>query len=179
LSDTAVPIRIGEKTVGFLQAGQLALEEAPSEAAFTRVSQQITEWGLQIDLAGLREAYLHSQVLSQNQHAGIVRLLEIFAQHRSLVANEIALREAQAESPLRRARAYIAGHHEDTVRLEEVAKAMHVSTFYFCKRPSRSFRFLTAVPAFVSGIPIPQHLSQSSDPCVVPLLPLAYRRPRL
>ena len=50
------------------------------------------------------------------------------------MANQIALREAEAESPLvRRARAYIAGHHEDPVGLEEVAKAMHVSTFYFCK----------------------------------------------
>ena len=50
------------------------------------------------------------------------------------MANQIALREAEAESPLvRRARAYIAGHHEDPVSLDEVAKAMHVSTFYFCK----------------------------------------------
>jgi YesN/AraC family two-component response regulator len=60
--------------------------------------------------------------------------LEIFGKHLSLVANQIALREAEAESPLvRRARAYIAGHHEDPVSLDEIAKAMHVSTFYFCK----------------------------------------------
>ena len=51
-----------------------------------------------------------------------------------MVANQIALHEAESESPLvRRARAYIAGHHEDPVSLEEIAKAMHVSTFYFCK----------------------------------------------
>src|SRR4029077_12409378 len=81
-----------------------------------------------------REAYFHSRVVSRGQYAGVVRLLEIFGQHLSLVANQIALREAEAESPLvRRARAYIAGHHEDPVSLEEIAKAMHVSTFYFCK----------------------------------------------
>jgi YesN/AraC family two-component response regulator len=73
-------------------------------------------------------------VLSRGQYAGVVRLLEIFGKHLSLVANQIALREADSESPLvRRARAYIAGHHEDPVSLEEIAKAMHVSTFYFCK----------------------------------------------
>ena len=134
LCDTAVPIKLGEKTIGFLQTGQVALEEAPSEAQFSRITRQIVEWGSQIDLKQFREAYFHSRVVSRGQYAGAVRLLEIFGHHLSLVANQIALREAEAESPLvRRARAYIAGHHEDPVSLEEVAKAMHVSTFYFCK----------------------------------------------
>jgi AraC-like DNA-binding protein/ligand-binding sensor protein len=134
LCDTAVPIKLRERTIGFLQTGQVALEEAPSEAAFSRITRQIAEWGSQIDLKRLKEAYLHSKVLSRGQYAGVVRLLEIFGKHLSLVANQIALREAEAESPLvRRARAYIAGHHEDPVSLEEVANAMHVSTFYFCK----------------------------------------------
>jgi len=134
LCDTAVPIKLGEKTIGFLQTGQVAVQEAPSEAQFSRITRQILEWGSQIDLQQLREAYFSSKVLSPSQYAAAVRLLEIFGKHLSLVANQIALREAEAESPLvRRARAYIAGHHEDPVNLEEVAKAMHVSTFYFCK----------------------------------------------
>ena len=82
----------------------------------------------------LKEAYFHSKVLSRSRYAGVVGLLEIFAKHLSMVANQIAMREADSESPLvRRARAYIAGHYEDPVSLEEVANAMHVSTFYFCK----------------------------------------------
>jgi AraC-like DNA-binding protein/ligand-binding sensor protein len=134
LCDTAVPIKLGEKTIGFLQTGQVAVEEAPSEVQFSSITRQIAEWGSQIDLKELREAYFNSKVLSQSHYGGIVRLLEIFGKHLSLLANQIALREADSESPLvRRARAYIAGHHEDPVSLEEVAKAMHVSTFYFCK----------------------------------------------
>jgi AraC-like DNA-binding protein/ligand-binding sensor protein len=134
LCDTAVPIKLGEKTIGFLQTGQVAVEEAPSEAQFSGVTRQIAEWGSQIDLKQLKKAYFNSKVLSGSQYAGAIRLLEIFGKHLSLVANQIALSEAEAESPLvRRARAYIAGHHEDPVSLEEVAKAMHVSTFYFCK----------------------------------------------
>jgi AraC-like DNA-binding protein/ligand-binding sensor protein len=134
LSDTAVPISLGERTIGFLETGQVALEEAPSEAQFGRITRQIVGWGLQIDLKRLREAYFHSKVVSRRQYAGFVRLMEIFGNHLSLVANQIALREAEAESPLvRRARAYIAGHQADPLRLEDVAKAMHVSTFYFCK----------------------------------------------
>ena len=134
LSDTAVPIKLGEKIIGFLQTGQVALEEAPSEDQFSQIASQILAWGSQIDLKQLKEAYFHSKVISRVQYAGAIRLLEIFGKHLSLVANQIALREAEAESPLvRRARAYIAGHHEDPVSLEEVANAMHVSTFYFCK----------------------------------------------
>ena len=134
LSDTAVPIKMGEKTIGFLQTGQVAVEEAPSEAQFSRITSQILAWGSQIDLQQLKEAYFHSKLISRSQYAGAIRLLEIFGQHLSLVANQIAMREAESESPLvRRARAYIAGHHEDPVSLEEVANAMHVSTFYFCK----------------------------------------------
>ena len=134
LCDTAVPIKLGEKTIGFLQTGQVAIEEAPSEAQFSRITRQLVEWRSQIDLKQLREAYFNSKVLSGSQYAGAIRLLEIFGTHLSLVANQIALSEAEAESPLvRRARAYIAGHHEDPLSLEEVAKAMHVSTFYFCK----------------------------------------------
>jgi AraC-like DNA-binding protein/ligand-binding sensor protein len=134
LCDTAVPIKLGEKTIGFLQTGQVAVEEAPSEAKFSGITRQIAEWGSQIDLKQLKKAYFNSKVLPGSQYAGAVRLLEIFGKHLSLVANQIALSEAEAESPLvRRARAYIAGHHEDPISLEEVAKAMHVSTFYFCK----------------------------------------------
>jgi AraC-like DNA-binding protein len=32
-----------------------------------------------------------------------------------------------------RAKAYIGGHYGDPVDLDEMARAMHVSTFYFCK----------------------------------------------
>ena len=118
LCDTAVPIKLGERTIGFLQTGQVALEEAPSEAQFGRISSLFAEWGSQIDLNQLKEAYFHSKVLSRSQYAGVVRLLEGFAKHLSMVANQIAMREAESESPLvRRARAYIAVHHEDPVSL--------------------------------------------------------------
>ena len=34
---------------------------------------------------------------------------------------------------VRRAKAYIAGHHEDPIGLDDIARTMHVSTYYFCK----------------------------------------------
>jgi YesN/AraC family two-component response regulator len=51
-----------------------------------------------------------------------------------LAANRMTVQDAEAEPPMiRRAKAHIAGHYGDPISLDEIARAMHVSTFYFCK----------------------------------------------
>jgi AraC-like DNA-binding protein/ligand-binding sensor protein len=133
LSDTAVPIKLGEKRVGFLQTGQVALKKL-SRPGFKKISAKITEWGLKIDLARLEETYFKTKVLPQRQYAAVIRLLEIFGKHLSSMANRMTMQDAQAEAPMiRRAKAHIAGHYADPIGLNEIARAMHVSTFYFCK----------------------------------------------
>ena len=133
LSDSAVPVQVGEKVIGFLQTGQVALRK-PTAPQFARIAQQLTEWGLTVDLRELEDAYYHSRCLTPQQYSAIVKLLETFAQHLSLVANQIALQEEEAESPFaRRARAYIMANQADPIDLAKAAQAMHVSTFYFCK----------------------------------------------
>jgi AraC-like DNA-binding protein/ligand-binding sensor protein len=138
LSDTAVPVRIGEGIIGYLQTGQVSLQN-PSAAQFEKITKQLLEWGATLDLAEVKEAYFQSRVLSTSQYNAIIKLLEIFAKHLAMVANEITVQENEAESPLvRRARAYIVGHQADPIDLDNVAKAMHVSTFYFCKMFKKS-----------------------------------------
>ncbi|HKM57738.1 MAG TPA: helix-turn-helix domain-containing protein [Chthoniobacterales bacterium] len=133
LSDTAVPINIGERRVGFLQTGQVALK-APSECGFRKVKAKLTEWGLDIHTKELEEAYFNTKVVNPRRYAAVVELLRIFARQLSCVANRITVQDAEAEPPIvRRAKAYIAGHCGDAIGLEEIAQAMHVSTFYFCK----------------------------------------------
>jgi AraC-like DNA-binding protein/ligand-binding sensor protein len=138
LCDTAVPVKLGERRIGFLQTGQVALKQ-PTQAGFKSISAKIMEWGPKIDLARLEEAYLNSKVLTQRQHAAVIRLLEIFGQQLSASANRMTLQDAEAEPPMiRRAKAYIAGHYGDPVSLDEMARTMHVSTFYFCKMFKRA-----------------------------------------
>jgi AraC-like DNA-binding protein/ligand-binding sensor protein len=138
LCDTAVPVKLGERRIGFLQTGQVALKQ-PTQAGFKSISAKIMEWGPKIDLARLEEAYLNSKVLTQRQHAAVIRLLEIFGQQLSASANHMTLQDAEAEPPMiRRAKAYIAGHYGDPVSLDEMARTMHVSTFYFCKMFKRA-----------------------------------------
>ena len=133
LSDSAVPVQAGEKVIGFLQTGQVALRK-PNAAQFAKITKQLVDWGVTVDLGKLEETYYHSRFLSTQQYAATVKLLETFAKHLSLVANQIVVQEEEAESPLvRRARAYILANQADPIDLAKVAQAMHVSTFYFCK----------------------------------------------
>ena len=133
LSDTAVPVHLGDRVIGFLQTGQVALNN-PNTQEFEKITKQVIEWGVQIDLSKLEDAYFHSRVLAPRQYTAMIKLLEIFAKHLSILANQITLQEGETEPPMvRRARAYIVGHQADPIDLNDVAKAMHVSTFYFCK----------------------------------------------
>ena len=119
LCHTAVPVKLGERTIGFLLTGQVALE-LPSPARFEAIARQLTDWGVPIDRKRLEDAYYHSRVLSPDQYAGLVRLLEIFGQQLSAMANRMMVQDAEAEPPMvRRAKAYIAGHQADPIDLDE------------------------------------------------------------
>jgi len=133
LCDSAVPVQAGEKVIGFLQTGQVALRK-PTSAQFGKITKQHVEWGVTVDLHRLEDAYYHSRCLTAQQYSAMLKLLETFAKHLSLVANDIVVQEEEAESPLvRQARAYILANQADPIDLAKVAQAMHVSTFYFCK----------------------------------------------
>ncbi|SDU00329.1 AraC-type DNA-binding protein [Verrucomicrobium sp. GAS474] len=133
LSDTAVPLRVGTEVIGFLQTGQVALGK-PSRAGFSRVCRQLIEWGVEVDLRRLEDAYFHGKVLSPEQYGAMIRLLEIFAQHLSAFANQLLIRKTQEESPMvTKAKRLIADRSGDDLSLDEMAKALNVSTFYFCK----------------------------------------------
>jgi len=119
-------VKLGERTIGFLQTGRVALE-VPSAAGFEAIARQLTDWGAPVDLKNLEDAYYRSRVLSQDQYAGFIRLLEIFARQLWIMANRIMVQDAETEPPMiRRARAYIAGHYGDPVDLDEIARVMHV-----------------------------------------------------
>ena len=133
LSETAVPIRVGSKVLGYLQTGQVLLQ-APTPARFRSISRQLTELGSSTNLPQLKAAYLKTRVLSARQYDSVVSLLSIFAQHLAALSNQVLVQQATAEAPIiTRARAYIAEHQSEVLTLRGVAQAVHISAFYFCK----------------------------------------------
>lgn len=133
LCDSAVPVRVGENLVAFLETGQILLH-TPNKAEFARTTRQLLKWGSDVDLKRLEEAYFQTRVVSKQQYDSILRLLTIFAQHLSSMSNQLSLKEAAGEMPaVARARVYIAEHQTEEIGLKDVAGAVNMSAFYFCK----------------------------------------------
>lgn len=134
LCETAVPLKAGDQLIGFLRTGEV-LPQAPTAQGFAKVMRQLEKLGVKIDAGKLREAYFHSRVFTAKRYDAVLKLLQIFAQHLSLMVNQIVFRSENAEPPnIARAREYINEHHEEELSLSAVAQAAHMSTFYFCKQ---------------------------------------------
>jgi len=133
LSESAVPVRIGENTLGHLQTGQV-LHARPTKTRFNAILRQLADWGAKVDRARLEQAYFSTRVIARKQYDAVVRLLGVFAQHLSTVSNQVLVMETNDESPVvAKARAYIAAHHGEELSLAQVAHAVNMSAFYFCK----------------------------------------------
>jgi AraC-like DNA-binding protein len=133
LCDSAVPVRVGENLVAFLQTGQILLHQ-PSTNEFARTTRDLLKWGTEVDLKQLQEAYFQTRVIPRRQYESVLRLLSIFAQHLSDLSKQLIVQAENAEPPaMTRARVYIADHHASELSLGHVARAVNMSAFYFCK----------------------------------------------
>jgi len=133
LCDTAVPVRLGDRVIGFLQTGQV-FRKRPTESLFERTARHVLAWGVDLDKETLRRAYFATRVVPPKEHEAVVKLLAIFAQHLAILSNQVIVQQENAEPPvITRAREYIQEHLADNLRLGHVAKACNTSTFYFCK----------------------------------------------
>lgn len=138
LCDTVVPIRLGDQLLGFLRTGQVFTHK-PTEADFNNTTRRLIDWGVKIDLKQVEETYFGSTVLGAEQYDSMVTLLKVFADHLSMVSNQILVEEDNTESPLiTRARDFIDRNQAEDLSLEAVAKAVNTSTFYFCKMFKRA-----------------------------------------
>ncbi len=133
LCDSAVPVRVGENLVAFLQTGQILLHQ-PNTREFRRLTRQLINYGVETDLKRIEEAYFQTRVLGKKQYEAVLRLLTIFAQHLSSLSNQLMVSAEQVESPLiSRAKLYIAQHQAEELSLNQVAGSVNTSAFYFCK----------------------------------------------
>ena len=124
---------MGGQLVGFLTTGQI-FRKKPTEARFNRAAKLFANWGLETNINELREAYFATRVLSSREHDSVVKLLAIFAEHLSMVSNQIVVREQNAEAPIiTRAKQFITDHQTEELSLGQVAKSVNTNKFYFCK----------------------------------------------
>lgn len=141
LCETAVPVRVGDKLIAFLQTGHILLHR-PNRTEFNKVARTLLSFGTQVDLKKLEEAYFNTRVLSPRQYDALIRLLTIFAAHLGECSQALALQSSPNEPPaIARARIIIEGQAQDELSLAAVAKAVNMSASYF----SEKFKEITGI----------------------------------
>ncbi len=133
LSDSAVPVRMSDRLIGFLQIGQV-FRKKPSTEQFEKVVKLTEKWGINTDRATLKQAFFSGKVDTQKEHDSAIKLLTIFAQHLAMMSNQVFIQRENAEPPvIAKARDYIHEHQTEELSLGQVAKSVNMSSYYFCK----------------------------------------------
>jgi AraC-like DNA-binding protein/ligand-binding sensor protein len=132
LTETAVPIKLGQRTVGYLRIGQV-LRHMPAKSDTTKVSRELERCGTRFS-GEIRKAWEKTPMIPPEKYNAIVRLLAFFADQLSALSNQLLTEKSNAEPPLvLRAREYIDKHKTEELSLADVAKAAGASVFHFCK----------------------------------------------
>jgi AraC-like DNA-binding protein len=132
LTETAVPVKLGQRTIGYLRIGQV-LRHMPVKSDTTKVGRELERHGLRLT-GELRKAWEKNPLIMPDKYNATVRLLTFFAAQLSALTNEIVLESQNAGPPLvQKARDYIAQHKTEPLSLSAVAKAAGASVFHFCK----------------------------------------------
>lgn len=133
MSEASVPVRVGGRLIGFLQTGEVIVGRSRA-GRFPKVARKLREWGMKVNARSLQRAYSTSLVLTPRRFQSVLRLLAIFSDHLGLVANQIAICADHAEpASVTKARKFIRERQDEELTLADVARAVNMSTFYFCK----------------------------------------------
>ena len=161
LTETAVPVRLGEKTIGFLRIGQV-LRRSAIQSDKRRAAAKLAECGVPFS-GGIRKAWEATTIIPKDKYGAIVRLLTFFAEQLSSFINQIVLEKQNAEPLLvRKARDYISQHKMGPLSLTTVAQASGASVFHFCKvfKKTTGLRFTD----YVSRVRLEDAKTQLVDP---------------
>jgi AraC-like DNA-binding protein/ligand-binding sensor protein len=165
LYESAVPVRLGERVIAYLQTGQV-LFHLPSVAETREAVRQASKLDPTLDREDIAVAFRQSRVVSRNQYDSILRLLAIFAQQLSATSNQLMVRQSLVEAPaVTRARSFIAEHLGEDLTLAQVARAAGMSTFYFCKNFKKG-----------TGLTFTEYLARTRIETVKQLLLNPYKR---
>lgn len=129
----AVPVRVNKEVVGYLQTGEVLLEN-PTSDRLDDATRQLLDWGIKLDKKDLEMLLDSGPVLSPKQYEAVLKMLEIFAKHISELAARISVIPEMSEpDAIRRSREYIRDHSGDRMSLDQVASVANMSASHFCR----------------------------------------------
>jgi AraC-like DNA-binding protein/ligand-binding sensor protein len=132
LTETVVPVALGERVIGFLCTGQVFTRLTNGRACKSRSMRPFPE-AAGITAEGLR-LWKRTRSIETVQYKATVQLLSFFAKQLSALSNQLCI-EQKSEEPavVTRARQFIAENKAKPITLATVAQASGASMFHFCK----------------------------------------------
>ncbi len=132
LTETAVPVKLGEKTIGYLRIGQV-LRHTLEKSDTAKVARVLAQHGVPFTKE-IHDAWDKNLLTPPDKYNAIIRLLMFFGEQLSILINQILLEKENAEPLMvRTAREYIAKNKRESLSLTDVAKVCGASVFHFCK----------------------------------------------
>lgn len=134
LCATAVPVRIGATTVGFLKTGQV-FRRLPTSEDFGRVAGRIRAKGVpEEEIEKLRTTYFQTQTIEPKRYESMVMLLDSFGNQLSQHAEELALmNDGKEPEAILKARRYVHANLDEALPLALVARQAGLSESHFCR----------------------------------------------
>ena len=133
-----IPVRVGENTIAFLQAGQVFLQK-PDATEMTRAARQVLNYGAKVNVRRIDDLRLHTKVVPTEVFDSAMRLLTVFADHLGRISNEVMLDDNRATPrAVHQTKVFLAENYTQPVTLGEAAKMVNLSAHYFCKAFKRS-----------------------------------------
>lgn len=134
MSATAVPVKLGASTIGFLKTGQV-FQRVPNEAEFESIIDLLGRKSLSREQTDhLRAAWLETQTVDPARYGSIIILLENFAEQLSQIAESLAIIEEGSEPvAIAKARKFIHANLDQPMPLGTVARQAGLSESHFCR----------------------------------------------
>ncbi len=130
---SAVPIKVHQETIGYLQTGEVLLESLTPEK-LEGTTRQLLEWGIELEAEKLKEFMHEGKILSPKQYEAVVKMLEIFAKHISEIASRLSVSpDLNEPEGIKKSRKYINKHSDERISLDDVASIANMSASHFCR----------------------------------------------
>jgi len=134
LCATAVPVRLGSTTLGFLKTGQV-FRQQPKEEDFERAIQQLLKDGFDPRKTQiLHDAYFQTQTIDPKRYESMILLLETFADQLSQQSSNLAvILDGSEPEAIAKARRLIHARLDEPISLSQLAKTAGLSESHFCR----------------------------------------------
>jgi AraC-like DNA-binding protein/ligand-binding sensor protein len=132
LTETVVPVVLGERIIGFLCTGQVFTRLTNGRTCKSRTVRAFPE-AAGVTAEGLR-LWKRTRSIETARYKAMVHLLSFFAKQLSTLSNQLLIEQKSREpAVVTRARRFIAENKRKPITLATVAQASGASMFHFCQ----------------------------------------------